>query len=206
MTKVLIADKMSAAARRVFEARGIEVDVRTGLDPAALAAAMNGYEGLAVRSATKVTAALLDEAGALRVVGRAGIGIDNIDVEAATAHGVVVMNTPHGNAITTAEHTIALLFALARQIPAADRSTQAGKWEKARFMGVELTGKTLGIIGNLGTTLGDAGVNIATFNLGRSEPGGDAVALIEVDEALSAEVLAKVAALPDIVQVKALQF
>ncbi len=162
MTKVLIADKMSAAARRVFEARGIEVDVRTGLDPAALAAAMNGYEGLAVRSATKVTAALLDEAGALRVVGRAGIGIDNIDVEAATAHGVVVMNTPHGNAITTAEHTIALLFALARQIPAADRSTQAGKWEKARFMGVELTGKTLGIIGcgNIGAIVAERALGL----------------------------------------------
>ena len=147
MTKVLIADKMSAAARRVFEARGIEADVRTGLDPAALAAIIGGYQGLAVRSSTQVTAALLEAAGALRAVGRAGIGVDNIDVEAATAHGVVVMNTPHGNAITTAEHTIALLFALARQIPAADRSTQAGKWEKSRFMGVELTGKTLGIIG-----------------------------------------------------------
>src|SRR5207302_5608955 len=105
------------------------------------------YDGLAVRSATKVTAELIAAADALKVIGRAGIGVDNIDIAAATERGVVVMNTPYGNSITAAEHTIAMMFALARQIPAADRSTQAGRWEKSRFMGIELFGKTLGIIG-----------------------------------------------------------
>ena len=116
-----------------------------------------GYDGLAVRSATKVTAELLAAADALKVVGRAGIGVDKIDVPAATERGIVVMNTPYGNAITAAEHTIAMMFALARQIPAADRSTQAGKWQKSRFMGVELIGKTLGIIGcgNIGAIVAD---------------------------------------------------
>src|SRR5260370_3826725 len=119
----------------------------TGLEAAELQRRIGGYDGLAVRSATKVTAELLAEAGQLKVIGRAGIGVDNIDVAAATQRGVVVMNTPYGNSITAAEHTIAMMFALARQIPAADRSTQAGRWEKSRFMGVELFGKTLGIIG-----------------------------------------------------------
>src|SRR5205807_1887940 len=114
-------------------------------------------DGLAVRSATKVTAELIAAADALRVIGRAGIGVDNIDVAAASERGIVVMNTPYGNSITAAEHTIAMMFALARQIPAADRSTQAGKWQKSRFMGVELSGKTLGIIGcgNIGAIVAD---------------------------------------------------
>src|SRR5690606_36571653 len=112
-----------------------------------LAEIIGRYDGIAVRSATKGTKQLLERARNLKVIGRAGIGVDNIDVAAATQRGIVVMNTPYGNSITTAEHAIALMFALARQIPAADRSTQAGKWEKNRFMGVELTGKTLGVIG-----------------------------------------------------------
>src|SRR5882672_6078806 len=145
MLKVLIADELSAHAVAIFRQRGVEVDVRTGLKAPDLKAAIAGYDGLAVRSATKVTAEILSAASRLKVVGRAGIGVDNIDVPAATQRGVVVMNTPHGNSITTAEHAIAMMFALARQIPAADKSTQAGKWEKSRFMGVELTGKTLGI-------------------------------------------------------------
>jgi len=153
MPKVLIADSLSAAAVEVFRQRGVEVDVRTGLKPAELAAVIGGYEGLAVRSATKVTADILKESANLKVIGRAGIGVDNIDVPAATARGIVVMNTPFGNSITTAEHSITLMMALARQIPEADRSTRAGKWEKNRFMGVEITGKTLGIIGcgNIGS-------------------------------------------------------
>ncbi|MDF2096364.1 phosphoglycerate dehydrogenase [Aquibaculum arenosum] len=159
MPKVLIADKLSPRAAKLFEERGVEVDVVHGLSEEDLVARMGDYDGLAVRSATKATAAVL-EAGArgrLRVVGRAGIGVDNIDVPAATAHGVVVMNTPYGNAVTTAEHAIAMMFALARQLPAADRSTQAGKWEKSKFMGVELSGKTLGVIGcgNIGSIVCD---------------------------------------------------
>jgi D-3-phosphoglycerate dehydrogenase len=157
MPKVLIADELSSRAVAVFAERGIEADVAIGLKPDALAAKIAAYDGLAVRSATKVTAALLAETSALKIVGRAGIGVDNIDVPAATQRGVVVMNTPYGNAITAAEHAIAMMFALARQIPAADRSTQAGKWEKSRFMGVELSGKTLGVIGcgNIGAIVAD---------------------------------------------------
>src|SRR5579863_3289538 len=147
MHPVLIADELSPRAVEVLSRRGIAVDVRTGLSPEALAAAVGSYEGLAVRSATKVTAAVIEAGRRLAVIGRAGIGIDNIDLAAATQRGIVVMNTPHGNSVTTAEHAIALMFALARQLPAADRSTQAGKWEKSRFMGVELAGKTLGVIG-----------------------------------------------------------
>jgi D-3-phosphoglycerate dehydrogenase / 2-oxoglutarate reductase len=157
MPKVLIADELSTHAVAIFRQRGVEVDVRTGLKAPDLKAAIPDYDGLAVRSATKVTAEILAAAPNLKVVGRAGIGVDNIDVPAATQRGVVVMNTPHGNSITTAEHAIAMMFALARQIPAADKSTQAGKWEKSRFMGVELTGKTLGIVGcgNIGSIVAE---------------------------------------------------
>jgi D-3-phosphoglycerate dehydrogenase len=130
MPKVLIADELSQHAVAIFRQRGVEVDVRTGLKAPDLKAAIPEYDGLAVRSATKVTAEILAAAPKLKVVGRAGIGVDNIDVPAATQRGVVVMNTPHGNSITTAEHAIAMMFALARQIPQADKSTQAGKWEK----------------------------------------------------------------------------
>src|SRR5690242_5760021 len=143
MPKVLIADALSPRAVAVFAERGVEVDVRVGLKADELRSSIGGYDGLAVRSATKVTADLLAAADGLKIIGRAGIGVDNIDVAAATQRGIVVMNTPYGNSITTAEHTIALLFALAREIPAADRSTQAGRWEKSRFMGVELAGKVL---------------------------------------------------------------
>ncbi len=155
--KVLISDKLSPAAVEIFRARGIEADVKTGLSPADLRGIIGGYDGLAVRSATKVTRELLDAATSLKVVGRAGIGVDNVDVKSATARGIVVMNTPYGNAITTAEHAIAMMFALARQIPEASASTKAGKWEKNRFMGVELSGKVLGLIGcgNIGSIVAD---------------------------------------------------
>ncbi len=153
MPKVLISDQMDPRAAAIFRERGIEVNGITGQTPDELAAIIGVYDGLAIRSSTKVTAAILDAATRLKVVGRAGIGVDNIDIPAATQHGVVVMNTPFGNSITTAEHAIALIFALARQLPEADASTQAGKWEKNRFMGVEVTGKTLGLIGagNIGS-------------------------------------------------------
>ena len=147
MAKVLISDKLSPHATKIFEDRGIEVNVEPGLSADKLIERIGEFDGLAVRSATKVTRDVLAAAGRLKVIGRAGIGVDNIDVAAASARGVLVMNTPFGNSITTAEHAIGLMFAVARDIPAADRSTQSGKWEKARFMGVELTGKTLGIIG-----------------------------------------------------------
>jgi len=138
MPRVLISDKLSPAAVAIFRERGIEADVKTGLSPAELRAIIGDYDGLAVRSATKVTREVLEVAPRLKVVGRAGIGVDNVDVTSATARGVVVMNTPFGNAITTAEHAIAMMFALARQLPEASASTKAGKWEKNRFMGVEL--------------------------------------------------------------------
>src|SRR5438874_3909215 len=157
MPIVLIADELSPRAVEVFAARGIAAEVATGLGAAELQRRIAGYDGLAVRSATKVTGELIAAAPDLKVIGRAGIGVDNIDVAAATERGIVVMNTPYGNSITAAEHTIAMMFALARQIPAADRSTQAGKWEKSRFLGVELSGKTLGIIGcgNIGAIVAD---------------------------------------------------
>ena len=158
LVKVLIADKMDPRAGAIFRERGIDADDKPGLTPDELAAIIGGYDGLAVRSSTKVNAAAMD-AGLprLKVVGRAGIGIDTIDVPAASARGIVVMNTPFGNSITTAEHAIAMLFALAREIPQADQSTQSGKWEKNRFMGVELAGKTLGLIGcgNIGSIVAD---------------------------------------------------
>ena len=157
MPRVLIADKLSPAAVRIFEERGIQTDTKTGLTKDQLLEIVDQYDGIAVRSATKIDKTVIAKAKNLKVVGRAGIGVDNIDVPAATQAGVVVMNTPFGNSITTAEHAIAMMFALARQLPAADASTQAGKWEKNRFMGVELYGKTLGIIGcgNIGSIVAD---------------------------------------------------
>jgi D-3-phosphoglycerate dehydrogenase len=161
MPKVLISDALSDAAVQIFRDRGIEVDFqpKLGSDKEKLAGVIGGFDGLAIRSATKVTAKLLENAKSLKVIGRAGIGVDNVDIPAATAKGVIVMNTPFGNSITTAEHAISLMLALARQIPQADTSTQAGKWEKNRFMGVEITGKTLGVIGcgNIGSIVADRG-------------------------------------------------
>jgi D-3-phosphoglycerate dehydrogenase len=155
MTKprVLISDKMDPNAARIFTEMGCEVDVITGETPEQLIARIGDYDGLAIRSSTKVTKEVLAAAKNLKVVGRAGIGVDNVDIPAASAQGVVVMNTPFGNSITTAEHAIALMFALARQIPEANAQTQAGKWPKNDFMGVEVTGKTLGLIGagNIGS-------------------------------------------------------
>ena len=164
MARVLISDSLSPAAVAIFKERGVEVDFQPNLgkDKDKLLEIIGNYDGLAIRSATKVTEKILANAKNLKVIGRAGIGVDNVDIPAATAKGVIVMNTPFGNSITTAEHAIAMMFALARQIPAADISTQAGKWEKNRFMGVELTGKTLGIIGcgNIGSIVAERGVGL----------------------------------------------
>ena len=155
MTKprVLISDKMDPNAAKIFAERGCDVDVITDKSPEELAAIIGDYDGLAIRSSTKVTKAILDAATNLKVIGRAGIGVDNVDIPNASAKGVVVMNTPFGNSITTAEHAIALMFALARQLPEANAQTQAGLWPKNGFMGIEVTGKTLGLIGagNIGS-------------------------------------------------------
>ncbi|MCC6913675.1 MAG: phosphoglycerate dehydrogenase [Rhodospirillaceae bacterium] len=164
MTKprVLISDKLSPAAVEIFKTRGVDADVKTNLAPQELVAIIKDYDGLAVRSNTKVTAEVLAAAPNLKVVGRAGIGVDNVDVDAATSRGVVVMNTPFGNAITTAEHAVSMMMALARQIPAANASTHAGKWEKSKFMGVELFGKTLVVIGcgNIGSIVADRALGL----------------------------------------------
>ena len=157
MPKVLIADKLSPAAIAIFQERGVEVDNKPGMTKEELLACVDQYDGIAIRSATKITKDVLAAAKNLKVVGRAGIGVDNVDIPAATAAGVIVMNTPFGNSITTAEHAIALMLALARELPAANASTQAGKWEKNRFMGVEITGTVLGLIGagNIGSIVAD---------------------------------------------------
>jgi D-3-phosphoglycerate dehydrogenase len=162
--RILISDALSPAAVQIFKDRGIDVDFQPALgkDKEALAAAIGRFDGLAIRSTTKVTAKLLENAHQIRVIGRAGIGVDNVDIPAATAKGIIVMNTPFGNSITTAEHAVTLMLALARQIPQADASTQAGKWEKNRFMGVEITGKTLGVIGcgNIGSIVADRAIGL----------------------------------------------
>ena len=147
--RVLVSDELSETAVQIFRDRGVEVDYmpKLGKDKDKLAEIIGQYDGLAIRSATKVTEKLLAQAPNLKVIGRAGIGVDNVDIPAASKRGVIVMNTPFGNSITTAEHAIAMMFAVARQIPEANASTHAGKWEKSRFMGVELFNKTLGVIG-----------------------------------------------------------
>ena len=160
--RVLISDELSPAAVQIFKDRGVAVDVKSGISKEDIEKIIADYDGLAVRSNTKVTEKLIGKATKLKVVGRAGIGVDNIDIKAATARGVIVMNTPFGNSITTAEHAISMMMALARQIPEADRSTQAGKWEKNRFMGVELTSKTLGVVGcgNIGSIVANRAIGL----------------------------------------------
>ncbi|WGM41232.1 phosphoglycerate dehydrogenase [Caulobacter sp. NIBR1757] len=162
MPRVLIADKLSPAAVEIFAKRGVQADVITGLSKEELLKIIGDYDGLAVRSATKADKDVLAAAVNMKVIGRAGIGVDNVDIPAATARGIVVMNTPFGNSITTAEHAIAMMFALARELPAADASTQAGKWEKNRFMGVELFNKTLGLIGcgNIGSLVAERALGL----------------------------------------------
>ncbi len=162
--RVLISDALSPAAVAIFKDRGLDVEFQPNLgkDKDKLAETINGFDGLAIRSATKVTAKMLEKAKNLKVIGRAGIGVDNVDIPAATARGIIVMNTPFGNSITTAEHAITLMLSLARQIPEADASTRAGKWEKNKFLGVEIFSKTLGIIGcgNVGSIVADRAIGL----------------------------------------------
>ena len=164
MPRVLVSDKLSPTAVQIFKDRGVEVDYLPdlGKDKDKLLEIIGQYDGLAIRSATKVTEKLINAAPRLKVIGRAGIGVDNVDIPAASRKGIIVMNTPFGNSITTAEHAIAMIFALARQLPEANASTHAGKWEKNRFMGVEVTSKTLGVIGcgNIGSIVAVRGVGL----------------------------------------------
>jgi D-3-phosphoglycerate dehydrogenase len=162
MPRVLIADKLSPAAVDIFDQRGIDYDIKVGLSNEELIAIAGDYDAFAIRSGAKINAEVIAAATNLKVIARAGIGVDNVDIPAATAKGVIVMNTPFGNSITTAEHAVAMMFAVARDIPAADASTQAGKWEKSRFMGVELYGKTLGLIGagNIGSIVADRALGL----------------------------------------------
>src|SRR3569623_792389 len=164
MPKVLVSDKLSKTAVQIFKDNGVEVDYLPdlGKDKDKLLEVIGQYDGLAIRSATKVTDKIIAAAKNLKVIGRAGIGVDNVDIPAATKKGIIVMNTPFGNSITTAEHAISLMLSLARQIPEADASTRAGKWEKNRFMGVEVTGKVLGIIGagNIGSIVADRAIGL----------------------------------------------
>ncbi|MEX3316266.1 phosphoglycerate dehydrogenase [Sulfitobacter sp. PS-8MA] len=193
--KVLISDKLSEAAVQIFRDRGIDVDFQPdlGKDKDKLAEIIGNYDGLAIRSATKVTEKILANAPNLKVIGRAGIGTDNIDKEAASKQGVIVMNTPFGNMITTAEHAIAMMFAVARQIPEASASTHAGKWEKSKFMGVELTGKTLGVIGagNIGGIVCDRALGlkmkVVAYDpfLGEEKAEKMGVEKVELDELLT---------------------
>ena len=193
--KVLVSDKLSESAVQIFRDAGIDVDFQPelGKDKAKLAEVIGQYDGLAIRSATKVTEKILNAATNLKVIARAGIGTDNIDKVAASKKGVIVMNTPFGNMITTAEHAIAMMFAVARQIPEASSSTHAGKWEKSKFMGVELTNKTLGVIGagNIGGIVCDRArglkMKVVAYDpfLGEEKAEKMAVEKVELDELLA---------------------
>ncbi len=162
--KVLVSDKLSEKAVQIFRDKGLEVDFRPGIgkDKEGLLRIIADYDGLAIRSATKVTEKIIKQAVKLKVIGRAGIGVDNVDITAASKKGIIVMNTPFGNSITAAEHTISMMMAVARQIPEANTSTHSGKWEKSRFMGVELTSKILGVIGagNIGSIVCDRALGL----------------------------------------------
>jgi D-3-phosphoglycerate dehydrogenase len=168
--KVLVSDSLSPRGIEILKKAGLSVDVKTGMSPEELKACIGEYQGLIIRSATKVTAEIVGAATQLKVIGRAGSGLDNVDKVASSKKGIVVMNTPGGNTVTTAEHTIALMFALARQIPQATASMKGGKWEKKRFMGVELFNKTIGIvgIGNIGKHVArralDLGMNVIGYD------------------------------------------
>ncbi|MBN9045704.1 MAG: phosphoglycerate dehydrogenase [Rhizobiales bacterium] len=193
--RVLVSDKLSPTAVQIFRDRGVEVDYLPdlGKDKEKLLEVIDRYDGLAIRSATKVTEKLIAAATRLKVVGRAGIGVDNVDIAAASRRGVIVMNTPFGNSITTAEHAIALMFAVARQLPEADASTRAGKWEKNRFMGVEITGKTLGVVGcgNIGSIVATRGIglkmHVVAFDPFLSEARAQELGVekVELDELLA---------------------
>jgi D-3-phosphoglycerate dehydrogenase len=185
--KVLISDNISSKCVEILKNAGLEVDMKVGLKPEELKACIGDYHGLVIRSATKVTSDIISAAKNLRVIGRAGSGLDNVDKIAATKKGIVVMNTPGGNTITTAEHTIAHLVSLARLIPQATMSLKAGKWEKKKFMGVELYNKTLGIlgIGNIGSQVAKRmqafAMNVIAFDPFLSEDKAKIMGIEKVD-------------------------
>ncbi len=193
--QVLVSDKLSETAVQIFRDRGVDVtfDPSIGKDKERLLEAIADYDGLAIRSATKVSPKVLDAAPRLKVIGRAGIGVDNVDIPAASRKGVIVMNTPFGNSITTAEHAIAMMMAVARQIPDANASTHDGRWEKSRFMGVELTAKTLGVIGagNIGSIVIDRAhglkMKVIAYDPFLSEERADKLGVekVELDELLA---------------------
>src|SRR5260221_3781240 len=148
MPRVLICDKLEAAGLELLQQAGLEVDNRPGLKDAALREAIRGADAVIVRSGTQIRAAELEQPGKLRAIARAGVGVDNIDVAAATRKGIVVMNTPGGNTVSAAEHTVALLLAMARHIPSADATLKAGRWDRGKFVGTQVAGKTLGVVGS----------------------------------------------------------
>jgi D-3-phosphoglycerate dehydrogenase len=195
MPRVLVSDALSTTAVQIFRDRGVDVDYlpEIGKDKEKLAEIIGQYDGLAIRSATKVTEKLIAAAENLKVIGRAGIGVDNVDIPAASRKGIIVMNTPFGNSITTAEHAVALMFAVARQIPEANASTHAGKWEKNKFMGVEITGKTLGVIGcgNIGSIVATRGIGLKMHVVGfdpflsESRASELGIEKVELDELLA---------------------
>jgi D-3-phosphoglycerate dehydrogenase / 2-oxoglutarate reductase len=163
-TKVLISDPISANGREILQKAGFTVDVKTGMTPEELKKIIAGYDALVVRSQTRVTQDIIDCATRLKVIGRAGVGVDNVDVPAATKKGIVVMNTPEGNTISTAEHTMSMLLAMARSIPQANAALKAGKWDRKKYTGVELYNKTLGIIG-LGRIVGQVSTRARAFGM-----------------------------------------
>ena len=145
--KILISDKMSNKVEDVLKSKSIDYDIKTGLEPNELKSIIDDYDGILIRSATKLTADILENCSNLKVIGRAGVGVDNVDLDVATKNKILVMNTPLGNLEATAELTVGLMFSLYRHIHNANASTHEGKWEKAKFMGTELKGKTLGVVG-----------------------------------------------------------
>lgn len=145
--KILISDKMSNKVEDVLKSKSIDYDIKTGLEPNELKSIIDDYDGILIRSATKLTSDILENCSNLKVIGRAGVGVDNVDLEVATKNKILVMNTPLGNLEATAELTVGLMFSLYRHIHLANSSTHEGKWEKSKFMGTELKGKTLGIVG-----------------------------------------------------------
>src|SRR5579863_2024857 len=180
--RVLLSDSLAPQGIEILQREPrITFDLKTGLSPAELAEVIEPYEALVIRSATRVTRELLDRAKSLKVIGRAGVGVDNVDLDAATRRGIVVMNSPMGNSVTTAEHTISMMMALARHIPAANAAVRAGRWDRSKFIGIEVCNKTLGIIG-----LGNIGRIVADRALGLK------MKVIGFDPILTAEAAARV--------------
>ena len=175
--KILISDKMSNKVEDVLKSKSIDYDIKTGLEPNELKSIIDDYDGILIRSATKLTADVLENCSNLKVIGRAGVGVDNVDLDVATKNKILVMNTPLGNLEATAELTVGLMFSLYRHIHNANASTHEGKWEKAKFMGTELKGKTLGIVGfgNIGQRVAEICKAIGMQILTNSNSASDEV-------------------------------